>query len=115
MQSANRGWTQVSRLAPLLNAPVLDSNNYFYNFNDVTAFPHEDDCYIHSCSHCLGRSWWRIQLCDWSLFFAWNSDGETPTVDEEAKAFENMTDEQKLAKAEQEKEDKKKKEEFLRE
>ena len=51
----------------------------------------------------------------YNLFFAWNSDGETPTVDEEAKAFENMTDEQKLAKAEQEKEDKKKKEEFLRE
>jgi len=50
----------------------------------------------------------------YNLFFAWNSDSDTPNIDQEATAFENMTDEQRLAKANEDKEDKRKKDEFER-
>ena len=53
------------------------------------------------------------QLYD--LFFSWSIDGEIPGADQEANPFENMSEEEKLAKLEQEKEEKRKKEEHERE
>jgi len=48
----------------------------------------------------------------YNLFFAWTADGEVRIDDEDA--VENLTEEEKWAKAEQEKEDKRKREEFER-
>jgi hypothetical protein len=48
----------------------------------------------------------------YNLFFAWTADGEVRIDDEDM--IENLTEEEKWAKAEQEKEDKRKREEFER-
>ena len=50
----------------------------------------------------------------YNLFFAWKTEEDLPEVDEAAIALENLTEEQKAEKALQEKEDKRKREEFER-